>query len=171
MTDSQFADGMAALGEFDFLVSCCFDRFFTSSILSLPRIGAVNLHPSPLPSYRGVKPLENAIVAGDTRFGVTLHVLTEGIDDGDIILKDESLRIASEDLFGDLFERQSRLAGAVIARFFEDPANHLRQALPQDEAAATPAPRMPFVVEPSMSVREIRALYAQARGLGEQPGT
>lgn len=55
------------------------------TILSIPKLGSVNLHPSLLPEYRGRAPINWAILKGEQQIGVTAHFLDEGVDTGDII--------------------------------------------------------------------------------------
>jgi methionyl-tRNA formyltransferase len=67
-------------------VACvaCFDRRIPGSMLSVPRFGFLNLHPSLLPAYRGPTPLFWQFRAGETNTGVTVHWMDEGLDTGDL---------------------------------------------------------------------------------------
>ena len=69
----------------DLIVVACFSRIFPPTLLALPRFGCLNLHPSLLPTYRGPAPLFWQARQGAAQTGVTLHVLTEGVDSGDIV--------------------------------------------------------------------------------------
>ena len=69
----------------DIVVSCLTDHLFTQSEIDAVPIGIVNLHPAPLPRYRGCNSYSHAIINGDRSYGVTLHKVDAGIDTGDII--------------------------------------------------------------------------------------
>jgi methionyl-tRNA formyltransferase len=69
----------------DFLFSFYYRRMLKASLLSLPRLGALNMHGSLLPRYRGRAPVNWAILNGETGTGATLHYMTEKPDNGDIV--------------------------------------------------------------------------------------
>ncbi len=71
--------------ECDLVVSAHFQRILPTRIFSRARVGALNLHPSLLPKYRGMAPQHWPIILGDTETGVTVHCIDEGVDTGRII--------------------------------------------------------------------------------------
>lgn len=73
----------------DFLLVACWPYLIETQVLESPRRAALNLHPSLLPKYRGPDPLEQQLAAGDSIFGVTLHLLNQRFDYGDIIAQAE----------------------------------------------------------------------------------
>jgi len=73
------------LSDVDFIISVLHPRILQKEILDKARIAAVNLHQAPLPEYKGCNSGSHAIMNGDTYFGATLHVMTEDVDDGEII--------------------------------------------------------------------------------------
>ncbi|MGH2592148.1 MAG: methionyl-tRNA formyltransferase, partial [Anaerolineae bacterium] len=70
-------------------VACvaCFSQRIPASMLALPTLGFLNLHPSLLPAYRGPAPLFWTFRSGDSTTGVTIHFMDEGLDTGDIALQ------------------------------------------------------------------------------------
>lgn len=64
-----------------------FDQILKRGILAAAPLGVVNCHAGALPFYRGCNPINWAIINGETRFGVTVHAVDEGIDTGDVILQ------------------------------------------------------------------------------------
>jgi len=78
----------------EFLFSVCFPKILTSDELRVPTLGAYNLHPSLLPAYRGPMPLFWQFHAGEQRMGVTLHRMTQAIDQG-AILAQQSIAVAA----------------------------------------------------------------------------
>jgi len=83
MTDSELAP-LAAL-EPDLLVVSGFSIILKKPLLDLPRVGCINCHSSLLPKHRGPNPFSAVILAAAEESGVTYHIMTEGIDDGDIV--------------------------------------------------------------------------------------
>lgn len=79
-------EGVAALRP-DVGVVSCFSKKLPRSLLNLPPAGFLNLHPSLLPAYRGPQPLFWMARAGEEQGGVTVHVMDEGLDTGDIVLQ------------------------------------------------------------------------------------
>lgn len=71
--------------EADLFVVAAFGLIFRQRTLDIPLLGAVNIHPSPLPRYRGASPIMAAVAAGDAQTGVSLMVMDSGIDTGAVI--------------------------------------------------------------------------------------
>ena len=82
--DPAFVAAMQALQP-DFLFSCYYRHMLKQPLLDLPRLGALNLHGSLLPRYRGRCPLNWVLVHGETETGVTLHYMEAKADRGDIV--------------------------------------------------------------------------------------
>ena len=71
----------------DLCVISHFEKLIKDPILSIPRLGFINLHPSLLPYYRGMAPQHWPIINGDKEAGITVHYIDEGTDTGDIIVQ------------------------------------------------------------------------------------
>lgn len=71
----------------DFLLVACWPQLLSEKITGLASCSAVNLHPSLLPEYRGYDPISEQLAKGNTNFGVTLHLLSNHFDQGDIVLQ------------------------------------------------------------------------------------
>ena len=71
--------------ELDFIFSFQYDQILNAEVINIPKRGAINLHFSPLPKYRGVSPLAFALINGEEDYGVTLHYMDPGVDTGDVI--------------------------------------------------------------------------------------
>jgi methionyl-tRNA formyltransferase len=72
----------------DLLISIEYPQILKKSVLEIPRLGCVNLHPSALPKYKGRHPVTWALINGEPEIGITLHFMNEQIDEGEIILQD-----------------------------------------------------------------------------------
>ncbi len=73
----------------DFLLVACWPYLISETLIASPRKAALNLHPSLLPDYRGPNPIEQQLARGASSFGVTLHLLNQQFDRGDIIAQAE----------------------------------------------------------------------------------
>jgi methionyl-tRNA formyltransferase len=116
------------------------DYIVPRTILSTPRLGAVNLHPSLLPRYRGRAPINWAIIHGEKQLGLTAHFIDEGMDSGDIIAQ-ESFELGEAQDVGDalqiLYPLYSKLTSQVLAYFR---SGHVPRRC-QDHSQATTFPR------------------------------
>jgi UDP-4-amino-4-deoxy-L-arabinose formyltransferase/UDP-glucuronic acid dehydrogenase (UDP-4-keto-hexauronic acid decarboxylating) len=103
----------------DILFSFYYRSMLKKEVLDIPRLGALNLHGSLLPKYRGRAPVNWVLVNGETETGVTLHFMTEKPDAGDIVGQ-AAVPIAFEDtaltLFGKMEAAASRLLGELLPR-------------------------------------------------------
>ena len=81
--------------EADVYVVVAYGRFIPGALLSTPRLGVVNIHPSLLPRHRGPSPVATAILDGDASTGVSIMLLDEGMDTGPILAQSEPVSISS----------------------------------------------------------------------------
>ena len=95
INDPQFIEVLKKL-EPDYTISMYFGRLFSPDMLSVPKLGCINMHPSLLPKGRGQGPSTWPIIYGDKETGQTVHYLNEGIDAGDIIAQ-RAVPIADDD--------------------------------------------------------------------------
>ena len=93
----------------DLLLSFYYRRLLCPALLALPRLGAINLHGSLLPKYRGRAPVNWVLVNGETHTGATLHHMIAQADAGDIITQ-RVVSIAFEDTALTLFEKVAQAA-------------------------------------------------------------
>jgi methionyl-tRNA formyltransferase len=97
----------------DVFVVAAYGQILPKSILEIPPKGAINVHASLLPKYRGASPIAQAIMDGETKTGVTVMQMDEGMDTGDIILKDE-IEISDSDTTESLSKKLSALGAKLI---------------------------------------------------------
>ncbi len=72
----------------DVMIVAAYGQILTKEILEVPKFGCLNIHASLLPRWRGAAPIERAIIAGDNETGITIMQMNEGLDTGDILLKE-----------------------------------------------------------------------------------
>ena len=104
---------LAAL-EPDLFAVVAFGAILSPALLALPRFGAVNLHGSLLPEYRGASPVQRALWDGRAYSGVTTLFMDEGVDTGDLILQ-RWFPIAAEDHAGTLAAKLAELGAPLLA--------------------------------------------------------
>ena len=98
----------------DLIITAAYGRIFRRRALDIPSLGCVNLHASLLPAYRGVAPINWAIINGERSTGVTTFFMDEGVDTGDIILAGET-PIGPDETAGELTGRLAALGADVLA--------------------------------------------------------
>ena len=101
--------------EADLFVVAAFGLIFRQRTLDIPRLGAINVHPSLLPKYRGASPIMAAIEAGDAESGVSLMVMDAGIDTGAVI-SIERVDVTAEDTTDSLGARLATLGASQAVR-------------------------------------------------------
>lgn len=151
----------------DVLVIAFFNQLLKPPVLEAAPAGAVNLHPSLLPKYRGPAPLFWTFRDGLHTSGLTIHRVAPGEDDGDVLLQEEvalPLGTAGEDLVDELAERAARMTVAALRSL--DGSGPALPARPQDPREATRAPRpspQDLLVDPHLGARRV---FHFVRGVG-----
>ena len=120
----------------DLYVVAAFGQILPQAVLDLPRYGTLNIHASLLPRYRGVSPISEAILRGDSETGVTIMLIDAGIDTGPMLLQ-RAIPIADDDTTGSLTAKLATLgANALLEALPLWIAGQL-QPQPQDEQEAS----------------------------------
>lgn len=132
------AKAVEKLAQFrpEVIVVAAFGQILPRSVLDIPRFGAINVHPSLLPRFRGASPVASAILAGDEFSGVSIMLMDEGLDTGPILARAQ-IPIAALDTTGSLTTRLSVVGARLLV---EALCHYLRGELvpqPQNEAEAT----------------------------------
>lgn len=99
----------------DLLLSASYSKILSGDDLRAPRLGAVNIHPSLLPEYRGADPLSLIIANRDRVAGQTAHFMDEGVDTGDII-DSESFQVSAEPTRMEILEKHNRAVEPLLGR-------------------------------------------------------
>jgi methionyl-tRNA formyltransferase len=125
----------------DVIVVVAFGQFLGRRLLAIPPLGCVNGHFSLLPKYRGAAPVQAAIAAGDKVAGVTIMMMAETMDSGDMLLKAIE-PICSDDTAVTLMDRLAILGAVTMVKALKlMAAGHIKRE-PQDHTKATYAPKM-----------------------------
>lgn len=150
-------------------VVVAFGQIFPRDLLALPRHGCINLHASLLPAWRGAAPIQASVAAGETRTGVTTMQMEAGLDSGPILLQEE-LAIGPAETAGELSRRLAETGAALMVKTLERLAAGALEAIPQDHALATHAPRLTRDSGRVDWTREARAIHDQLRAFTPWPG-
>ena len=95
-----------------------YGKILPKEILEIPKYGCINVHGSLLPKYRGAAPIQWAVLNGDKVTGVTTMYMAEGMDTGDMILKQET-KIGDNETTGELWERLSKIGADLLVKTLE----------------------------------------------------
>ena len=100
------------------IVVVAYGQILPKAVLDLPRYGCINVHASLLPRYRGAAPIQRCIMNGETETGVTTMYMAEGLDTGDMILK-EKTAIPSDMTASQLHDKLSTMGAGLIVQTLE----------------------------------------------------
>lgn len=153
----------------DVALVMAYGRILPADVLSAPRRGAMNLHASLLPKYRGAAPINWAIVHGETQTGISLMQMDEGLDTGPVYAR-HVLDLTDVETGGSLTERIATLGAHVVRADLAAAVDGKLEAEPQDETLASHAPlieRQHLQLDWSRSALDIARLV---RGMAPRPG-
>ncbi len=141
-----------------------------AEVLTLPRLGCLNIHASLLPRWRGAAPIHRAIEAGDAETGITLMQMDEGLDTG-AMLSREAVPITADDSTGSLHDKLAALGGRMIVEALRTlAAGEVLPATPQPDAGITYAEKIGKDEAPLDLRRPAVELASQVRAFNPFPG-
>jgi methionyl-tRNA formyltransferase len=169
----SLAREMAGEG-FDLFALASYGRILPRELLALPRLGALNVHPSLLPKYRGATPIQSAILQGEPETGVSIMLMDAGLDTGEIVLQQ---RIAVEqETYGELHDRLAALGAQLLAQCIALAERGELAAQPQTGEPSLTRPivkddlRIDLSWAPERIVRAVRAYAPQPAARAEING-
>lgn len=133
--DPALAEWLLATGA-DVATVVAYGKILPASLLKIPRLGFVNVHFSLLPLYRGAAPVQQALIEGRAETGVSIMVLTEGMDEGPVIAT-ESLPVGEDETAGEVGERLSEIGATLLVSALSSYADGSLQPVEQDHSQAT----------------------------------
>jgi methionyl-tRNA formyltransferase len=157
------------LPEADALVVIAFGQKISQSQANHPRLGAMNLHASRLPRYRGAAPIHHALLNGETVVGNTVIRLADRMDAGAMLGQSEVAVNASETT-GELHDRLADDGPGLVLKVLDDLAAGRAIERPQDESQATAAPKLSREDARLDFTRPATAVAATINGLSPWPG-
>lgn len=169
LKNNTFAEELAKLDP-ELIFVAAYGKILPAYVLEYPKYGCINAHGSLLPLYRGASPIQRAIMDGHTRTGITAMYMADGIDTGDMLLKGEC-DILPEDDFGTLHDKLAAIAGDLLCQVIDRALDGTLETCrcPQDDAAATHAPKILKEDTVLDFTRPAHALCCLIRGLSPAP--
>ena len=123
----------------DLIVTCAYGQIIPQELLDIPRLGAINVHASLLPKYRGAAPIQWVLLNGEDETGVSLMYMDAGMDTGDTFAQEKYL-IKDTDNVGTLHDELSKMGALLLERNLDDIINNSTNRVKQDDSMATYAP-------------------------------
>jgi len=133
-------DALRAL-DADVIVVMAYGQILPQALIDMPPVAIINLHASLLPRHRGASCIQAAIADGDEETGITIMHVTQGLDEGDIILK-HSTPIGAEETGGELHDRLAEMGPAALLEALELLTLPDAPRAPQDDAISSYAPKL-----------------------------
>ncbi len=125
----------------DLILTVAYGKIFRRRLLEMPRYGCLNLHPSLLPQYRGLSPVQRAILRGDPETGVTLYRMVAAVDAGPILAQ-RVTAIEPGETAGVLAARLAQLGAALVVATLPELVKGRLKPRDQDPERASFAPRL-----------------------------
>ncbi len=140
ISGSTEMDKIASLAP-DLIITAAFGQFLPEKLLQIPRLGAINVHASLLPKYRGGAPVHYAIMNGEDKTGVTIMEMIKKMDAGAIYSQAE-IPITKTDDVGTMFEKLSALGKDLLLNTLPELIQGTLEKTPQNEAQVTFSPNI-----------------------------
>lgn len=163
---SEMETIMAA--EPDLIITAAFGQFLPEKLLKAPKFGAINVHASLLPKYRGGAPIHYALINGEKETGITIMEMVKKMDAG-AILAQQSLSITEQDDVGTLFDKLSIIGRDLLLATLPDLFAGKITPKPQNEAEATFSPNIQREEEKLSWEKTAQEIDWQVRGMRPFP--
>jgi len=153
----------------DLIVTAAYGQILPRAVLSMPRLGCVNVHGSLLPKHRGGAPIQRCVIEGEKTTGVTLMYMAEGLDTGDMIARVE-VPIGEEDTAGSMFGKLSAAGAELLREWLPRLMDGTAPREPQRDEDATYAPNLTREDERIDWNAASRQVFNRVRGLNPMAG-
>jgi methionyl-tRNA formyltransferase len=167
-SEDSFCDRIRAMKP-DLIVVVAFGQILRKKLLDIPRWGVINIHASLLPSLRGAAPIQWTILNDESKTGLTVMQMDEGMDTGPILFQEE-VSVLKDETAGHLHERLAVMAGDLMAKSLERMSGSIANAKPQDHTKATYAPKIGKELCLVNWKEEAARVSARIRGVDPKPG-
>lgn len=152
----------------DLIVTAAFGQLLPETLLTYPKYGAVNVHASLLPKYRGGAPIHQSIIDGEAETGVTIMYMVKQLDAGDIISQ-RAIPIEESDNVGTMHDKLSDLGTELLRETLPSLLNGTNSRTPQDSTLATFASNIQREDERIDWTQDARTIFNHIRGLSPWP--
>jgi len=152
----------------DLIITAAYGQFLPTKLLNAAQIGAINVHASLLPKYRGGAPIHYAVLNGDEKTGVTIMYMVKAMDAGDIISQRE-LPILADDNTGTLFDKLSIVGRDLLLETLPDLISGKIKPIAQNPDEVTFSPNIKPEEEVLDFTKSAQAIHNHVRGLNPFP--
>jgi len=139
-SDTDFCKTIAGIAP-DILIVIAFGQILSMELLSIPRLGPVNIHPSLLPKYRGPAPIQWTIMNDDKLTGLTAIRMDAGLDTGPVIMQKE-VAVLPDETAGQLHDRLAMMSGDFLLKTIDRLVQGNMHETPQNDSLASYAPKI-----------------------------
>jgi methionyl-tRNA formyltransferase len=153
----------------DMIVTAAYGRILPPNLLAVPPLGCLNVHASLLPAYRGAAPVQWCLIRGETETGVTIMLMDEGMDTGDILMQ-RRLAIPPDMDAGELSDNLSRLGASLLPAAIQGFLDGSIKPVPQNPARATTITMMSRETGKIDWQADSRQIHNLVRGTSQWPG-
>jgi methionyl-tRNA formyltransferase len=167
LKEQSFFDQLRYL-KADLIVVVAF-RILPDKVLTIPPKGAINLHASLLPKYRGAAPINWALINGEPETGITIFQIKPQVDTGEILWQ-EKIPITADDTFGSLHDRLALIGAEALVKVLDKIEQGEISSLPQNHSAATLAPKIHPDLGEINWTNTARSIKGLIHGLSPTPG-
>ena len=167
LSDSETLNTLLNM-EYDLIVTAAFGQLLPKALLDHPKYGAVNVHASLLPKYRGGAPIHQAIIDGESETGVTIMYMVERLDAGDMIAQ-QALPIEEQDNVGTMHDKLSALGTKLLSDTLPSILNGTNPRTAQDDTKASFASNIQREDEWIDWSQDARTIFNHIRGLSPWP--
>lgn len=152
----------------DLIVVVAYGKILPKEILEIPEYGCINVHGSLLPEYRGAAPMQWSIIKGDKKTGITTMFMDEGMDTGDMLLKEE-VEILEEDNFESLHDKMKEVGASILVKTIEKLQEGALERKKQPEEG-TIAPMISKEMTKIDFNKNSKEIFNMIRGMSPFPG-
>lgn len=167
LSDSETLNTLLNM-EYDLIVTAAFGQLLPKALLDHPKYGAVNVHASLLPKYRGGAPIHQAIIDGESETGVTIMYMVERLDAGDMIAQ-QALPIEDQDNVGTMHDKLSALGTKLLSDTLPSILNGTNPRTAQEDTNASFASNIQREDEWIDWSQDARTIFNHIRGLSPWP--
>lgn len=152
----------------DLIITAAFGQFLPEKLLQVPTVGAINVHASLLPKYRGGAPVHYAIMKGEKETGVTIMEMIKKMDAGGIYAQ-RAIPITKKDDVGTMFDKLSQTGMALLMDTLPGILAQETKPIPQDERFVTFSPNITREEEAIDWNKTAEEIDCQVRGMRPWP--
>lgn len=168
LKEAEAQDALRASGA-DLIVVTAYGLLLPPSVLAIPRLGAINIHASLLPRWRGAAPIQRALLAGDRETGVCIMQMETGLDTGPVLLS-ASIPIRDEDNAGTLRDRLADLGARLVLQALDELERGAAVLRQQPAEGATYASKIDRTETRIDWTRPAPEIWRKVRAFNSHPG-